>query len=135
VFIFCFERQQPTSPRLQEAKAADVAIQPFLRAVRPGLAPDLFLERGEREHVGAGLLEVIDHGGQRRVASTGVFLVAGQRVSLGRAHAHQTVTVHASETTLMIEFDDGETRLVRRTTTQPVRSIKGQRPRTTTNAS
>jgi hypothetical protein len=67
---------------------------------------------------------------QRRVASTGVILVAGQRISLGRAHAGQTVTVHASETTLAVEFDDGETRLIRRTTTQPVRSVKGQRPRT-----
>jgi hypothetical protein len=45
------------------------------------------------------------------------------------------VTVHASETTLAIEFDDGETRVIRRTTTQPVRSIKGQRPRTATHVS
>ena len=37
---------------------------------------------------------------QRRVAATGVILVTGQRVSLGRAHAGQTITDHASETTL-----------------------------------
>jgi len=30
------------------------------------------------------------------------------------------------------EFDDGDTRIIRRTSTQPVRSIKGQRPRTAT---
>ena len=39
-------------------------------------------------------------------------------------------TVLASDTTLTIEFPDGEIRAVPRTTTQPVRSIKGQRPRT-----
>jgi hypothetical protein len=38
--------------------------------------------------------------------------------------------VLAADTTLTVEFSDGETRAIRRTTTQPVRSIKGQRPRT-----
>jgi hypothetical protein len=37
--------------------------------------------------------------------------------------------VLASNTTLTVEFSDGETRNIGRTTTQPVRSIKGQRPR------
>lgn len=71
---------------------------------------------------------------QRRVASNGVFMVAGQKVALGRAHAGRTVTVHVSETTLAIEVDaengDLDTRVVRRTTEHAVRSIKGQRPRT-----
>jgi len=40
-----------------------------------------------------------------------------------------------SATTLAIEFADGDTRVIRRTTTQPVRSIKGQRPRTATSVS
>ena len=31
-----------------------------------------------------------------------------------------------SATTLAIEFADGDTRVIRRTTTEPVRSIKGQ---------
>ena len=62
---------------------------------------------------------------QRRVASTGVILVADLRVCLGRAHAGQAVTVHVCETTLAIELDDGDTHPARRTTTQPVRSIKG----------
>lgn len=59
-------------------------------------------------------------------------LVAGQTTALGRAHAGQTVTVLVSDTTLAIEFTDADTRVVRRTTTQPVRSIKGQLPRTAT---
>lgn len=71
---------------------------------------------------------------QRRASNTGVIMVAGQKVALGRAHAHQTVTVHVAETTLAIEVD-GETRVVRRTTDQPVRSIKGQRPRTAASVS
>ena len=67
---------------------------------------------------------------QRRASATGVIMVAGQTAALGRSHAGQTVTVHVSDTTLAIEFADGDTRVIRRTTTQPVRSIKGQRPRT-----
>jgi hypothetical protein len=51
-------------------------------------------------------------------------------VALGRVHRHQTVTIHVSETTLAIELDDGETRVVRRTTTLPVRNINADRPRT-----
>ena len=35
-----------------------------------------------------------------------------------------------SATTLAIEFADGDTRVIRRTTNQPVRSTRGQRPRT-----
>ena len=67
---------------------------------------------------------------QRRASNSGVIMVAGQKVALGRTHQHQTVTVLVSETTLAVEFDDGDTRVVRRTTSQPVRSIKGHRPRT-----
>jgi transposase InsO family protein len=72
---------------------------------------------------------------QRRASNTGVIMVAGQKVALGRIHQHQTVTVLVADTTLTIEFDDGDTRVIRRTTTQPVRSIKGQRPRTATSNS
>jgi hypothetical protein len=67
---------------------------------------------------------------QRRISATGVIMVAGQKVALGRTHAGQTVTVPVSATTLDVEVGDGETRTVPRTTTQPVRSVKGQRPRT-----
>ncbi|GAB2648214.1 IS481 family transposase [Kribbella swartbergensis] len=69
---------------------------------------------------------------QRRASNSGVIMVCGQKVALGRAHKHQTVTVLVSETTLAIELPDTDTQIVRRTTTQPVRSIKGQRPRTAT---
>jgi transposase InsO family protein len=65
---------------------------------------------------------------QRRADNTGVIMVVGQKVALGRVHKYQTVTVLVAETTLAIELDDEEVRVVRRTTTQPVRSIKGQRP-------
>ena len=57
-------------------------------------------------------------------------MVAGQKIALGRQHKHQTVVVHVSETTLAIELPDADTKVVRRTTDHPVRSIKGQRPRT-----
>ena len=72
---------------------------------------------------------------QRRASNTGVIMVVGQKIALGRIHKHQTVTVLVSETTLAVELDDGDVRVIRRTTTQPVRSIKGQRPRTATSIS
>jgi hypothetical protein len=72
---------------------------------------------------------------QRRASNTGVIMVVGQKVALGRVHKHQTVTVMVAETTLAIELDDKEVRVVRRTTTQPVRSIKGQRPRNAASVS
>jgi hypothetical protein len=43
--------------------------------------------------------------------------------------------VTVSDTTLAIEFTDSDVKVVRRTTTQPVRSIKGQRPRIATTVS
>jgi hypothetical protein len=67
---------------------------------------------------------------QRRASNTGVIMVAGQQVALGRSHAGRTVTVHVSETTLAIELPDAEPKTVRRTNSNAVRSIKGQRPRT-----
>ena len=72
---------------------------------------------------------------QRRASNTGVVMVCGQKVALGRAHRYRTVTIHVSKTTLAIELDDGETRVVRRTTTQPVRNIKADRPRTVPSVS
>ena len=61
-------------------------------------------------------------------------LICGQKIALGRTHAHQTVTIHVAETTLAIEVDD-ETRIVRRATTTPVRNIKVDRPRTVPSVS
>ena len=66
---------------------------------------------------------------QRRVSATGVIMVAGQKIALGRVHAGQTVTVLVSDTSLTIQLGDAEPRVIPRTTAQPVRSIKGQRPR------
>jgi hypothetical protein len=73
--------------------------------------------------------------------------VTAGRVAAGRAGAERpgqrlrrviagrddrVMAVMVSGTTLAVEFTDGDTRVIRRTTTQPVRSIKGQRPRTAT---
>jgi hypothetical protein len=69
---------------------------------------------------------------QRRVSNTGVIMVAGQKIALGRLHQHRTLTVIVSDITLAIELGDGDVKVVRRTTSQPVRSIKGQRPRVVT---
>lgn len=65
---------------------------------------------------------------QRVASNSGVIMVVGQQVALGRIHARAIVTVHVSDTTLTIELPD-DTRVVRRTTTQPVRNIKAARPR------
>jgi transposase InsO family protein len=66
---------------------------------------------------------------QRRASNTGVIMVVGQKVALGRVHAHTVVTVYVADTTLTIETNGGDTRTVARTTTQPVRSFKASRPR------
>ncbi|HEX6235769.1 MAG TPA: IS481 family transposase [Acidimicrobiales bacterium] len=66
---------------------------------------------------------------QRRASNTGVIMVAGQKVALGRVHAHTVVTVYVAETALTIETTGGDLRTVARTTTQPVRSYKAHRPR------
>jgi hypothetical protein len=72
---------------------------------------------------------------QRRASTTGVIVVCGQKISLGRTHAGQTLTIAVSDTTLAIELDDAETRVVRRTTTTPVRNIKADRPWTVPSVS
>jgi hypothetical protein len=56
-------------------------------------------------------------------------MVAGQKIALGRIHAGQVVTVHVAAETITIELDDQGSRTVRRTTTQPVRSIKAAQSR------
>ena len=72
---------------------------------------------------------------QRRASNAGTVMICGQQVALGRVHRWETVTIHVADTTLAIELDDGETRVVRRTTTLPVRSIKVGRPRTVPSVS
>ena len=44
--------------------AADLPVEPFVGVVGPDLAPDLLGEGGEREDVGAGVVEVVGDGGQ-----------------------------------------------------------------------
>ncbi len=44
---------------------------------------------------------------ERTVSSVGGFMVAGQRVQLGRGHAHQVVTAHLSEDVIRV-FHSGE---------------------------
>jgi hypothetical protein len=72
---------------------------------------------------------------QGRASNCAVVMVVGQKVTLGRVHAYRTVTIGVSETTLAIELDDGEVRVVRRTTTLPVRNIKANRPWTVPSVS
>jgi hypothetical protein len=66
---------------------------------------------------------------QRRASNTGVIMIAGQKIALGRIHAGRIVTVHVAEHTITIDLGGDDTRTVRRTTTQAVRSIKAHRPR------
>jgi hypothetical protein len=59
----------------------------------------------------------------------GRVLVCGQKIALGRVHAGQTLAIAVSGTTVALELGDAGTRVVRRTTTTPVRNIKAGRPR------
>jgi hypothetical protein len=46
-------------------------------------------------------------------------VVAGQNVAVGRLHQHRTVRVTVSDTTLAMDLDDRDVKVVRRTTTPP----------------
>jgi hypothetical protein len=54
---------------------------------------------------------------QRGPSNTGVIMAAGQRFALGRLHQHRTVTIAVSDTTVAIKLDDGDVKVMRRTTT------------------
>jgi len=56
-------------------------------------------------------------------------MIAGQKIALGRIHAARIVTVHVTAEVITIDLGGDDTRTVRRTTTQPVRSIKAQQHR------
>ncbi len=43
---------------------------------------------------------------QRRASNTGVIMVVGQKIALGRIHARQVVTVHVAEHTIAVELGD-----------------------------
>ena len=66
---------------------------------------------------------------QRRASTTGIIMIAGQKIAPGRIHAGRVVTVHVAEHTITTDPGGDDIRTVRRTTTQPVRSIKAHRPR------
>jgi hypothetical protein len=66
---------------------------------------------------------------QRVASNTGVIMIAGQKIALGRIHARRIVTVHVAAEVITIDLASDDIRVVRRTTTQPVRSIKAQQPR------
>jgi transposase InsO family protein len=72
---------------------------------------------------------------QRRASNSGVIMVAGQKIALGRIHARQLVSVRVSPATITIEIGADDIRTVRRTTDQPVRNLKAQRSRKTANVS
>ena len=59
---------------------------------------------------------------QRRASNTGVIVVAGQKIALGRIHARQVVTVHVAADTITIDLGGDDVRTIRRTTTQAAAS-------------
>ena len=61
-------------------------------------------------------------------------MVVGQKVALGRIQAPDRYRAGLRDHPA-VELSDGDVQVIRRTTTQPVRSIKGQRPRTPTSFS
>ena len=79
-----------------------------------------------------GAIEVDAGGlpGRHRRAGAGRVILAAEILAGRRVGIRIAVTIHVSETTLAIELDDGETRVVRRTTTLPLRNINADRPRT-----
>jgi transposase InsO family protein len=66
---------------------------------------------------------------QRRASNSGIVMVCGQKIALGRLHRWQTVTIAVSQTTLTVELPDQDPKVFRRTTTTAVRNIKPTRPR------
>ncbi|MER5462008.1 hypothetical protein ABT010_15215 [Streptomyces sp. NPDC002668] len=64
---------------------------------------------------------------QRRISTQGTIMVCRQVVSLGRMYAGQTVTVRVAEPTFTAELDGG-VRVIKRTTSVPVRNVKANKP-------
>lgn len=70
---------------------------------------------------------------QRVAGNTGIIMIAGQKIALRRIHAARIVTVHVTAEVITIDLGGDDTRTVRRTTTQPARSIKAQQHRKATH--
>lgn len=65
---------------------------------------------------------------ERRASNSGIVMVVGQKIALGRIHAHKTLAVDVTDTELVVHCDDG-IRTFRRTTNQSVTRVKAHRPR------
>jgi transposase InsO family protein len=72
---------------------------------------------------------------QRRASNSGIIMVVGQKIALGRIHARKLVSIRVSPQTITIEIGADDIRTVRRTTDQPVRNLRAQRSRKTANVS
>ncbi len=72
---------------------------------------------------------------RRRASNSGVIMVVGQKIALGRIHARKMVSVRVNPDTITIEIGADDIRTVRRTTDQPVRNLQAQRSRKTANVS
>ncbi len=66
---------------------------------------------------------------QRRASNSGVIMVVGQKIALGRIHSRKLVSVRVSPDTITIEIGADDIRTIRRTTDQPVRNLQAQRSR------
>jgi hypothetical protein len=111
--FFDLDTRQLLRTRPNPLTPADIAR---LRGVRPA---------GPPPQPATGPIQV-----QRRASNTGVVMVVGQKIALGRINAGKTVTIEVTDTGLTIHTDAGP-HTVRRTTDQPVRNIKANRPRET----
>ena len=72
---------------------------------------------------------------QRRASNSGVIMVVGQKIALGRIHARKMVSARVTAGTITIEIGADDIRTIRRTTSQPVRNLKAQRSRKAANVS
>jgi transposase InsO family protein len=111
LMFFDLDTRQLLRTRPNPLTPADISR---LRGVRPA---------GPPPQAATGPVQV-----QRRASNSGVVMVVGQKVALGRINAGKTVTIEVTDTQLTIHTDTGPHN-VRRTTDQPVRRIKAHRPR------
>ena len=72
---------------------------------------------------------------QRRASNSGVIMVVGQKIALGRIHARKMVSARVTAGTITIEIGADDIRTIRRTTSQPVRNLRAQRSRKAANVS
>ena len=72
---------------------------------------------------------------QRRASNSGVIMVVGQKIALGRIHSRKLVSARVSPHTITIEIGADDIRTVRRTTDQPVRNLQAQQSRKTAKVS